>query len=65
MQQSLEDLVGFADEAGAVYDKKTLLQLYNAATEEPVSFLYVKMASKNQDDMIYKRFDHKLVIIHE
>ena len=50
------------DEVSAVYDKKTLLALYNAATEEPFSFLYVKLTSKTKDDMFCKRFDHKLVI---
>ena len=44
---------------------KTLLELYNAATEEPFSFLYVKLTSKNKEDMFYKRFDHKLVITRE
>ncbi len=50
------------EEVSAVYDKKTLLALYNAATEEPFSFLYVKLTSKSKDDMFYERFDHKLVI---
>ena len=36
-----------------------------AATEEPFSFLYVKLTSKNKEDMLYKRFDHKLVITRE
>ncbi len=51
--------------ASADYDKKTLLQLYNAATEEPFSFLYVKFTSKDKEDMFYKRFDHMLVITRE
>ena len=38
------------------------MALYNAATEEPFSFLYVKLTSKTKDDMFYKRFDHKLVV---
>ena len=48
-----------------MYDKKTLLALYNTATEEPFSFLYVKLTSKSKEDMFYKRFDHKLVITHD
>ena len=55
----------FVEEVSAVYDKKTLVALYNAASEEPFSFLYVKLASKDKEDMFYKRFDHKLVITHE
>ncbi len=46
----------------AVYDKRTLLALYNAATEEPFNFHYVKLTSKSKDDVFYKKFDHKLVI---
>ena len=63
--RNFKDLDTFVDEVSAVYDKKTLLQLYNAATEKPFSFLYVKLTSKNKEDMFYKRFDHKLVITHE
>ncbi len=45
-----------------MFDKKGLLALYNAAAEEPFSFLYVTLTSKSKDDMFYKRFDHKLMI---
>jgi hypothetical protein len=41
-----------------------LLALYNEATEEPFSFLYVKLTSKTKEDMFYKRFDHVLRISH-
>ena len=44
---------------------KTLLDLYNAATEEPYSFLDVKLTAKNKDEMFFKRFDHKLMIQDE
>ena len=63
--RNYKDLDTFVDEVSAVYDKKTLLALYNAATEEPFSLLYVKLTSKNTEDMFYKRFDHKLVITHD
>jgi hypothetical protein len=51
--RNTKDLDTFVDEVSAVYDKKTLLALYNAATEE---------TSKSKEDMFYKKFDHKLVI---
>ncbi len=60
--RNYKDLETFVEEVSAVYDKKTLLELYNAATEEPFSFLYVKLTAKNKDDMFFKRYDHKLVI---
>ncbi len=63
--RNYKDLDTFVEEVSAVYGKKTLLSLYNAATEEPVSFLYVKLTSKHKDDVFYKRFDHKLVITHK
>jgi hypothetical protein len=60
--RNTKDLDTFIDEVSAVYNKKTLLALYNAATEEPFSFLYVKLTAKNKEDMFYKRFSHKLAI---
>ena len=33
--RNYKDLETFVDEVSAVYDKKTLLQLYNTATSEP------------------------------
>ncbi len=60
--RNYKGLETFIEEVSAVYDKKTLLALYNAATEEPFSFPYVKLTSKSKEDMFYKKFDHKLVI---
>ena len=54
--RNTKDLETFVEEAGAVYDKKTLLALYNAATEEPFSLLYVKLRAKSKDDMFSKQF---------
>ena len=63
--RNTKDLDTFVDEVSAVYDKKTLLALYNAATEEPFSFLYVKLCAKNKEDIFFKRFDHKLRITQD
>ena len=63
--RNTKDLDTFIDEVSAVYDKKTLLAMYKAATEEPFSVLYVKLCAKNKEDMFFKRFDHKLVIGRE
>jgi len=60
--RNYKDLETFIEEVSAVYDKKSLMALYNAATEEPFSFLYVKLTSKTKDEMFFKRFDHKLVV---
>ena len=45
------DLDGVLDETSAVYDKKTLCQLYRMATDEPYGFLYIKLTSRDKDDM--------------
>ena len=63
--RNTKDLDTFIDEVSAVYDKKTLLAMYKAATEEPFSFLYVKLTAKNKEDMFYKKFSHKLAITQE
>ena len=55
------DLEAIIDEVSAVYDKKTLYQLYRMATEEPYSFLYIKLTAKTANDMFYLRFDKKLI----
>ena len=57
-----KDLDTFIEEVSAVLDKKTLLELYNIATSEPYSFLYVKLTAKTKNDMFYIRFDKKLII---
>ena len=55
------DLESIIDEVSAVYDKKTLYKLYRLATEQPYSFLYVKLTAKDVDDMFYLNFNHKLI----
>ena len=36
------------EEVSALIDKKTLLEIYNIAIEEPYSFLYVKLNVKKE-----------------
>ena len=57
-----KDLETFIDEVSAVADKKTLMELYNLATSEPYSFLYVKLTAKSKKDMFYMNFSKKLII---
>ena len=56
------DLEALIDELNALTDKKTLLQLYNAGTSEPYSFLFIKLNAKKLNDMFYARYDKKLEI---
>ena len=60
--RSNKDLETFIEEVSALYDKKTLLEIYNAATSEPYSFLYVNLRAKNKADMFYMNFSRKITV---
>lgn len=60
--RNYRDLETFIEEVSAVADKKTLLELYNTATAEPYSFLYVNLVAKNKNDMFFIRFDKKMIL---
>lgn len=59
------DLDSVMEEISALADKKTLMELYRMATEEPYSFLYIRLTAKRKEDMFFIRFDKKLVITDE
>ena len=50
------------DELNALTDKKTLLQLYNAGTAEPFSFLFIKLNAKKLNDMFYINYSKNIDI---
>ena len=54
------DLEAIIEELSAVYDKKTLLQIYHEAIDEPYSFLYVNLMSKDRTKMFLQKFDRYL-----
>jgi len=58
--RNIKDLDAFSEEVSAVADKKTLLEIYNMATSDPYSFLYVKLNSKSKNDVFFIRFDKKI-----
>jgi hypothetical protein len=60
--RNYKDLETFIDEVSAVTDKKTLMQIYNLATSEPYSFLYVNLRAKKVSEMFHIRFDKKIEI---
>ena len=60
--RNYKDLETFIEEVSALIDKKSLMQIYNLATAEPYSFLYVKLNEKKRNDMFLIRFDKKLTI---
>ena len=60
--RNYRDLETFIEEVSAITDKKTLLEIYNLATAEPYSFLYVNLRAKKKNEMFYIRFDKRIEI---
>ena len=56
------DMEAWLDELSAVYDKKTLIHLYNICTDKPHGFLYIKVNAKTKDDMFYDSLKTKLTV---
>ena len=48
------------EEISALVDKKTFRALYEAATKEPFSFLFVKLNAKTLDETFMIRFEKKI-----
>ena len=46
----------------ALYDKRTLLEVYNMATAEPHSFLYINLVAKDKKDMFMINLNKKLIV---
>ena len=59
--RNANDLEAWIEELSAVYDKKTLHQLYSIATEAPHSFLHINLMSKHKEDMFYIRFQQQIL----
>jgi carboxylesterase type B len=60
--RNYQDLQTFIDEVSAIVDKKSLLEMYNLATNAPYSFLYCKLTSKDKSKIFMVKFDQYLVI---
>ena len=43
-------------------DKKTLLDIYNMATSEPYSFLFVNLRARKKSDIFHIRFDKRIEV---
>ena len=42
-------------------DKKTLNRMYQIATQEQYSFLYVNLLARDTSEMFFKRFEARLI----
>ena len=59
--RNYRDLEAIVEELSAIYDLKTLLQIYHEAASEDYNFLYVNLMSKDKRKMSMERF-HKYLI---
>jgi hypothetical protein len=55
------DLEAWVEELSAIYDKKTLLNLYHMATDPDYGFLYIDLVATNKRDMFYSALKQKLI----
>ena len=55
------DLQAIVEEMSAVYDPKTLLQIYHEAIDEPYSFLYINLMERDRKKMFMQRFERYLI----
>jgi hypothetical protein len=49
------------EELSGVYDAKTVMQLYTYATQDPFSFMFVRLDAKTRRDMFWLRFESRLL----
>ena len=49
------------EELSGIYGKDEIMQLYNHATQEPYSFLFVRLDAKTRRDMFWLRFEARLL----
>ena len=49
------------EELSGIYDKKTLLEMYAIATQQPYSFLYVNLAASKVEDMFWLKFEQRMI----
>jgi len=50
------------EELSGVYDAQTIMDLYNYATTDPFSFLFVRLDAKTRRDTFWLRFESRLAI---
>ena len=63
--RNYQDLAMFLEEVSAIVDKKTLLKMYNTATEIDFGFLFVKLNARNKKKMFMIRYDSYIEINDE
>ena len=54
------DLQAIVEEMSAVYDPKTLLQIYHEAIDEPYAFLYINLMQRDKSKLFMKNLESYL-----
>ena len=57
-----KEIQALMEELSAIYPVKILHDMYEEATKEPHSFMYVDLVAKHKDDMFLVRFEQKMVL---
>ena len=60
--RNYRDLEAFVEEVSALIDKKSLMEIYNLATAEAYSFLYVKLTAKKKNEIFMVKFNKRITI---
>ena len=58
----MQDLDTWLNENSAVYDKKTLLEIYKMATTPRFGFLYMDLMAHDPSKMFYYKFEQRIVV---
>jgi len=60
--RNYKDLESIIEELSALTDKKTLLDIYNLATDKPYSFLFINLVAHDKNKMFYINFEKQFNI---
>ena len=60
-QRNRGELDAILDEISNYYPKKTLYEMYEIATKERFSFLYINLAASKIEDVFWLRFEYRLL----
>jgi hypothetical protein len=58
--RNAKDLETFLEELSAMLPRKELIEIYQLATKDPYSFLYINLVAKTLNDMFYITFKNKI-----
>ena len=50
------------EELSAIYDVRTLYEMYEMAVADEYSFWYINLIAKKKEDMFHIRFEERLIL---